>query len=144
MPLLNLSSTLFARLQSLSQVFLGWTGSNGVRVLRNSSPIIPHCLARLLRCMQHVHSYINTCAYVHTHSCSSWKNGESFCVAWQLRRSSLSSVRELQWTRSLCLALSTFTCTHKTHLLREIRLRQGIGECNYMCLYWDVFILVSG
>lgn len=140
----NLSSTLSASLQSLSQDFLGWAGSDGVRVLRNSPPIIPHCLARSLCCLQHVHTYVNTRAYMRTHSCSSWKSGESFCVAWQLGRSSISSVRGLKWTRSLRLSLSTYTCTHETRLVREIRLNKGIGECNYMCLYKDLFILVAG
>lgn len=120
---------------SHSQVFLGWAGLDGVRVLRNSSPIIPHCLARSLHYSQHVHTYINTHVYMRTHSCSSWKSGVSFCVAWQLRHSSVSSVRQ-----GLSVCLSTFTCTHETQLLQGIRIRQG---CNSMCLYQDLFILVS-
>lgn len=133
---LNLSSTPSASLQSLSQDLLGWAGSDGVRVLRNSSPIIPHCLARSPRCSQHVHTCINTRVYMRTRSCSSWKSAESFCVAWQSRRSSVSSVRQ-----GLSVCLSAFTCTHETRLLREVGIRQGL---NSMCLYWDLFILASG
>lgn len=44
-----------------------------------------------------------TCA----HSCSSWKSGASFCVAWQLRHSSVSSVRQ-----GLSVCLSVYVYMH--------------------------------
>lgn len=115
--------------------FLGWAGLDGVRVLRNSSPVIPHCLTRSLRRSQHVHTYINMLAYMRAHPHSSWKSG--VFVSLGSGDAHLSPQWVLQWTGSLCLSLSTFTCTHKTGLLREIRIRQGLAEFNYMCLYWD-------
>lgn len=48
--------------------FFGWAGSNGVRVLRNASPIIHHRLAWLLCRSLHRQAYMNTRTYTCKHS----------------------------------------------------------------------------
>lgn len=106
---------------SLKLFFFGLAGSNGVRVLRNASPIIPHCLARLLCHSQHVHSFINTCACM----CKWYENVDRlFCVSWQLKCSFSSLVRGLQWRRSLCL--HWHAC-----ILRDNRLGKGVKKCDF-------------
>lgn len=108
---------------------VGW--GQGSEKLIPHNPSLPGQVAAPLAARTHLHKHARTHAGAFTLFLEKW----SFCVAWQWRRSSLSSARGLQWTGSLCLSLSTFTCTHKTRLLREIRIRQGLGECNYMRLY---------
>lgn len=137
----NLSSTLSASLAvPLSRPFglsrVGW--GQGSEKLIPHNPSLPGQVAALFAARTHLHKH--TCIHVYTLVLFL----EKWSVFVSLGSSSLSSARGLQWTRSLCLSRSTFTCTHETQLLREIRLRQGIRECNYMCLYWDLFILVSG
>lgn len=86
----NQSSTVSASLHSL---FLGWAGSNGVRVLQSSYPIILHCsgqVAALLHVHTHTHPDVNACACIYTQRYSSWKV-ESVCVTWQWVHSSLLS-----------------------------------------------------
>lgn len=58
-----------ASLQSHSRdfFFLGWAGSDGVRVLRNSSPIIPRCLAQVAALfVARTHLHKHTCIHAHT------------------------------------------------------------------------------
>lgn len=110
------SVTLSSSLSAEWKNVLSWAGSDGVRVLRNPS-------------------FLPAARFAHMQS--------FLCVTLQLRSSRLYLVRGPQRTRALCLSLSTFTCTHETWLLREIGLRQGIGEDNFTCLYWDLSVLVS-
>lgn len=88
--------------------FLSWAGSDGVRVLRNSSSRIPHFTARPLLCLQHLTwTYVHTCAYSHTFL----GRVESFCVTWQLGRSSLLSERAAVDKGSLSLSVYVYMHT---------------------------------
>lgn len=141
-----MSSTLSASLQPLSQDFLGWAGSNGVRVLRKSSPIIPHCPARSLCCSQHVHTYINTRTRVHAYMRSrQWAllgKAEFLCrLAVEMLIFLLSLSMSLSLSPALSLSLSTFAWTRESWILRSIRIRWGL---NSACLHCDMFTLVLG
>lgn len=133
------SAATLPRLSGLSTV--GW--GQGSENLIPHNPSLPGQVAAPLAARTHLRKH--TRAYMRAHLRSSWKSGESFCVAWQLGTLiSLLGERAAVDKVSLSLSPSAFTCTHETRLLGEIRLSQGIGESNYTCLYWDLFILVSG
>ena len=110
LPLPCLTEFVFHSVWSRSlKTFWAEQGRMGSGFLRNSSPIIPRCLARLLLCTQHVHTYVNTCAYMRTNSCASWKSEESF-VSLGRGDAHLSSVRSCCGQGlSVCLRLRLHT-----------------------------------
>ena len=92
-------------------------------------PVIP----RSMRLSRHVHPRANTHVYSRSPLALFLEKRRAFCVTWQLRHSSPSWVRRLQWTRSLCLCPES-TFTHETRLFREARLRQGTWW-KQLCVY---------
>lgn len=62
-----------------SQDFLGWAGSNGVRVLQSSYPIIPRCSGQVAALL-HVHTHRHKRMCIHLHIVILFlENGEHLC-----------------------------------------------------------------